>query len=170
MKCKKLLLTMPQVQNYQKHVWNKTMWAFFFYPCSSNFENLSQALLLWWHCKCRLLRATTTFLPHHSYELAASSVGTLSSTKFELSRTDSCGLKLFCLVKPTNWNWESHKLSDYFICTLTRLRTKIPCVTGAILCIGLICEVWGREESCTYTVLLCSTKYYMYLKLFLVFI
>jgi len=92
MKCEKLFLTMPQLQNYQKHVWNKTMWAFFFCPCSSNFENLSQDLLLWWHCKCRL-RATTTFLLHHSYELAASSVETLSSTKFELSRSDSCGLK-----------------------------------------------------------------------------
>ena len=109
----------------------QTMWAFVFYPCSSNFENLSQDLLLWWHCKCRLLRATTTCLLHHSYELATSSVGTLSSTKFELSRTDSCGLKLFCLVKPTNWNWESHKLSDYFIFTLTRLRNKDTMCDGS---------------------------------------
>ena len=116
---------LPKTCVKQNHV------SLFFYPCSSNFENLSQALLLWWHCKCRLLRATTTFLAHHSYELAASSVGTLSSTKFELSRTDSCRLKLFCLVKPTNWNWESHKLSDYFICTLTRLRNKDTMCDGS---------------------------------------
>ena len=168
MKCKKLLLTMPQVQNYQKHVWIKTMWAFFFYPCSSNFENLSQDLLLWWHCKCRL-RATTTFLLHHSYELAASSVGTLSSTKFELSRTDSCGLKLFCLVKPTNWNWESRKLSDYFIWTLTRLRNKDTMCDGSDPVYRTHMRGTGQRRK-LHVHCIALFYYYMYLKLFLVFI
>ena len=147
-------------------MWNKTMWAFFFCPCSSNFGNLSQDLLLWWHCKW--LRATT-FLLCHSYELAASSVETLSSTKFELSRTDSCRLKLFCLVKPTYWNWESHKLSDYFICTLTRLRNKDIMYDGSDPVYRT--HMWGMGQGRKLHIhCIVLFYYYMCIKLFYVYI
>ena len=135
---------------------------------SSNFENLSQDLLLWWHCKCRL-RAATTFLLHHSYELAASSVETLSSTKFERSRTYSCRMKLFCLVKPTYWNWESHKLSDYFIWTLTRLRNKDTMYDGSDPVYRTHMRGTGQRRK-LHIHCIALFYYYMYLKLFLVFI
>ena len=123
---------------------------------------------LWWHCKCRL-RATTTFLLYHSYALAASSVGTLSSTKFELSRNDSCGLKLFCSAKPTNWNWESHKLSDYFIWTLTRLRNKDTMCDGSDPVYRTHMRGTGQRRK-LHIHCIALFYYYMYLKLFLVFI